>query len=50
MSMANPPSPQKATTCRSGYNNCAPMACGRAFAIEPCRKEPIKRRPLVILR
>jgi hypothetical protein len=34
-SMARPPSPDNKTTGRSGWDTWAPMAIGRALAIEP---------------
>lgn len=47
ISMVNPPSPDMETTCRFRSRNCAPIACGRALAIDPCENEPItRRRPL----
>lgn len=47
ISIEKPPSPDIATTCRFRSVNWAPMACGRALAIEPWLKEPItRRRPL----
>jgi hypothetical protein len=49
-SMPRPPSPDIETTCRPGQASCAPMACGSALAIEPCRKEPMtRRRPLGVM-
>lgn len=44
INIANPPSPESEITCRSGNVACAPIACAIAFAVEPCQKEPIKRR------
>jgi hypothetical protein len=30
--------------CRRGNAACAPIACGIALAVEPCRNDPISRR------
>jgi len=40
----SPPSPDIEITWRFGYANCAPMACGSALAIVPCRNDPMTRR------
>ena len=34
-SMASPPSPDSATTCRPGWLACAPITCGSALAMLP---------------
>ena len=36
-------------TCRPGWPACAPIACGRALAMEPWLNEPIRRRRAVHL-
>jgi hypothetical protein len=43
-SMPRPPSPDMEITWRSRSARCAPIACGRALAMLPCRNEPITRR------
>ncbi|CAH0327511.1 hypothetical protein SRABI128_06178 [Microbacterium sp. Bi128] len=43
-SIDRPPSPETETTCRPGYASWAPIACGSALAMDPCRYEPISRR------
>ena len=50
MSIAKPPSPDIEITCRPGWLTCAPMACGRALAMEPWLKEPSSRRLPFIVR
>ena len=44
ISMVNPPSPENEMTWRCGYAAWAPIACGRAFAIEPWLSELTSRR------
>lgn len=50
ISIVRPPSPASATTCRPGWEACAPIACGSALAIDPWLKEPISRRLPFIVR
>jgi len=44
MSIVKPPSPDSEMTWRHGKAACAPIAWGRAFAIEPWLNDPISRR------
>jgi hypothetical protein len=43
-SIASPPSPESEITCRPGWLTRAPIAKGRALAIEPWTHDPSRRR------
>ena len=49
-SIASPPSPDSAMTCRPGWLAWAPIACGSALAMLPWLNEPISRRVPFICR
>jgi len=49
INIANPPSPDREMICRPGCAACAPIACGKALAIDPWTSDPISlRRPFIL--